>query len=113
MLGLIDCLLLYCYMVIESNMSTLQHFNLTIFSTFQLFNLPILQPHNIFKKNQSEIKKILHLQPQQGGIIAQSVEQRTENPCVAGSIPADTTKFKRSFSNEKGPFCIYKVHFWL
>ncbi len=26
-----------------------------------------------------------------GGIIAQSVEQRTENPCVAGSIPADTT----------------------
>ncbi len=25
------------------------------------------------------------------GIIAQLVEQRTENPCVAGSIPADTT----------------------
>ena len=26
------------------------------------------------------------------GAIAQSVEQRTENPCVAGSIPAGTTK---------------------
>jgi hypothetical protein len=32
------------------------------------------------------------LQPQRDGIIAQLVEQRTENPCVAGSIPADTTK---------------------
>jgi hypothetical protein len=27
-----------------------------------------------------------------GGEIAQSVEQRTENPCVAGSIPALATK---------------------
>ena len=26
------------------------------------------------------------------GALAQSVEQRTENPCVAGSIPAGTTK---------------------
>jgi hypothetical protein len=26
-----------------------------------------------------------------GGAVAQSVEQRTENPCVAGSIPAHTT----------------------
>ena len=26
------------------------------------------------------------------GAVAQSVEQRTENPCVAGSIPAPTTK---------------------
>ena len=25
------------------------------------------------------------------GVVAQSVEQRNENPCVAGSIPADTT----------------------
>jgi hypothetical protein len=28
------------------------------------------------------------------GAVAQSVEQRTENPCVAGSIPAHTTKTK-------------------
>jgi hypothetical protein len=26
-----------------------------------------------------------------GGIIAQSVEQRTENPCVPGSNPGGTT----------------------
>ena len=26
------------------------------------------------------------------GVIAQLVEQRTENPCVPGSIPGDTTK---------------------
>jgi hypothetical protein len=26
------------------------------------------------------------------GAVAQLVEQRTENPCVAGSIPAHTTK---------------------
>ena len=30
------------------------------------------------------------------GAVAQSVEQRTENPCVAGSIPAHTTSFKLS-----------------
>ncbi len=30
------------------------------------------------------------------GTIAQSVEQRTENPCVAGSIPAGTTKLYKT-----------------
>ena len=44
------------------------------------------------KYNRVYEKKNLHLQSQQNGIIAQLVEQRTENPCVAGSIPADTTK---------------------
>ena len=28
----------------------------------------------------------------QGGAVAQLVEQRTENPCVGGSIPPHTTK---------------------
>jgi hypothetical protein len=28
----------------------------------------------------------------EGGAVAQSVEQRTENPCVGGSIPPHTTK---------------------
>ncbi len=32
------------------------------------------------------------------GVIAQMVEQRTENPCVPGSIPGDTT--------EKGDFTV-------
>ena len=51
-----------------------------------------------FKKSFHKQKNTLHLQPlpresfgQRDGIIAQLVEQRTENPCVAGSIPADTT----------------------
>src|SRR4051794_32199185 len=34
------------------------------------------------------------------GWIAQSVEQRTENPCVGGLIPSPATTFK-SFSNMK------------
>ena len=29
--------------------------------------------------------------PKQNGAIAQLVEQRTENPCVPGSIPGSTT----------------------
>jgi hypothetical protein len=32
--------------------------------------------------------------PKRDGAVAQLVEQRTENPCVAGSIPAHTTKNK-------------------
>ena len=31
---------------------------------------------------------------QQDGAIAQLVEQRTENPCVPGSIPGGTTQSK-------------------
>lgn len=39
------------------------------------------------------------------GAIAQLVEQRTENPCVAGSIPAGTTKKAKAFSRKiKGFF---------
>ena len=32
---------------------------------------------------------------QQDGAIAQLVEQRTENPCVPGSIPGGTTERRR------------------
>jgi hypothetical protein len=43
-----------------------------------------------------EIKDFtLSLQPQNDGAIAQLVEQRTENPCVPGSIPGGTTFTKR------------------
>ena len=34
----------------------------------------------------------IYLHPLRQGILAQLVEQRTENPCVPGSIPGDTTK---------------------
>ena len=48
-----------------------------------------------FTPNNLQIKKnTLPLQPQtkKQGAIAQLVEQRTENPCVPGSIPGGTTK---------------------
>ncbi len=34
----------------------------------------------------------LYLHPLWRGTLAQLVEQRTENPCVPGSIPGGTTK---------------------
>ena len=43
------------------------------------------------------------------GAIAQLVEQRTENPCVPGSIPGGTTT-KRSYSSRSNSFlCCYGV----
>jgi hypothetical protein len=46
----------------------------------------------IFASFILEIKDFtLSLQPQNDGAIAQLVEQRTENPCVPGSIPGGTT----------------------
>ena len=41
------------------------------------------------------------MQPQtrDNGAIAQLVEQRTENPCVPGSIPGGTTKRLLTFRN--------------
>ena len=37
------------------------------------------------------LKIVVSLQREKRGTIAQLVEQRTENPCVAGSTPAGTT----------------------
>ena len=34
---------------------------------------------------------MLNLHPSTAGTLAQLVEQRTENPCVPGSIPGGTT----------------------
>ena len=50
-----------------------------------------------FSQKSLEFKiKDLPLQPQtrNNGAIAQLVEQRTENPCVPGSIPGGTTSKK-------------------
>ena len=71
-----------------------------IFSTF------------FFKNVWSSKKNTLSLQPQtrNNGAIAQLVEQRTENPCVPGSIPAGTT-CKSSYSNVTAFFlCIYSSY---
>ena len=51
-----------------------------------------------FSQKSLEFKiKDIPLQPQtrNNGAIAQLVEQRTENPCVPGSIPGGTTFTKR------------------
>src|SRR5690554_8054051 len=60
----------------------------------------------IFQNYKKGLKKLLLLfrelrilflnlpTTKKNGAIAQSVEQRTENPCVAGSIPAGTTFYK-------------------
>ena len=49
--------------------------------------------HFFLKKVWSIQKKYIPLHPQtrNNGAIAQLVEQRTENPCVPGSIPGGTT----------------------
>ena len=66
---------------------------------------------SFFKKISKKIcrigKVVVLLQPlkQNDGAIAQSVEQRTENPCVPGSIPGGTTA-KRT-SQEVLFFCLY------
>ncbi len=45
---------------------------------------------------------MLNLHPPTAGTLAQLVEQRTENPCVPGSIPGGTTnkKDKTLINNE-------------
>jgi hypothetical protein len=40
------------------------------------------------------------------GRVAQLVEQRTENPCVAGSIPAPTTESKRKAAMEVAAYSV-------
>ncbi len=48
---------------------------------------------DIFLEKPCGIKKTIYLctRKPRNGVIAQLVEQRTENPCVPGSIPGDTT----------------------
>ena len=44
------------------------------------------------------------------GAIAQLVEQRTENPCVPGSIPGGTTL--NDSDNLLGRFCLIRAKDW-
>ena len=63
-----------------------------------LYNKDRAKKHNqkifaVFCQNICTSKKlVLPLHTQNHGAIAQLVEQRTENPCVPGSIPGGTTK---------------------
>ncbi len=53
-----------------------------------------LHAGNNFQKKFLLIKKGATFADPKHGTLAQLVEQRTENPCVAGSIPAGTTNKK-------------------
>ena len=67
-------------------------------------------------QNGREIAKLLAMasDTSTAGTLAQSVEQRTENPCVPGSIPGGTTKeVLNSFKTLETPlnrgFCFYEI----
>ncbi len=47
----------------------------------------------------ARILNIIHL----NGLVAQSVEQRTENPCVAGSIPVQAIHLKITTNSKISP----------
>jgi hypothetical protein len=44
--------------------------------------------------------------PKEIGVVAQLVEQRTENPCVTGSIPVDATAENVKWRNGENCFAI-------
>ncbi len=46
----------------------------------------------IFLEIFCELNNLCIFATSNAGTLAQSVEQRTENPCVPGSIPGGTTK---------------------
>ncbi len=51
----------------------------------------------------------IYLQPLWRGTLAQLVEQRTENPCVPGSIPGGTTKKSRNLGLRDFLFLILSI----
>jgi len=61
----------------------------------------VLEMRNNVLFLQSQTKKKVR----ENGAVAQSVEQRTENPCVAGSIPAHTTSKTRLTNLFVGRVC--------
>ena len=65
-----------------------------------------------FFRNSLQFKKVsLPLQPQtrNNGAIAQLVEQRTENPCVPGSIPGGTTSPSFTWAFLFSPFFVRNI----
>ena len=61
-----------------------------------------------FIKIFARVKNLSYLcTRKQDGAIAQLVEQRTENPCVPGSIPGGTTWKSESYRNVTLFFCLH------
>ena len=48
---------------------------------------------SVAEQNFFDLENLLIFAPRKG-VVAQMVEQRTENPCVTGSIPVDATTDK-------------------
>ena len=62
----------------------------------------------VSSKKSSTFALGFEINTQSWGAIAQLVEQRTENPCVPGSIPGGTTN-KKDFDKSKSFFiCIHQ-----
>ncbi len=71
------------------------------------FSLIKLSRKYIFCRRYLQLQKIfLPLHRKSPGAIAQLVEQRTENPCVPGSIPGGTTCAKRCISSKYSAFLL-------
>ena len=68
----------------------------------------IFKKYRIFAQKFWWIKKLSYLcNRKSDGAIAQLVEQRTENPCVPGSIPGGTTKK----DSEKSESFLFYTHY--
>jgi hypothetical protein len=63
-----------------------------VIENFSIFNFGFLILPLYLQPEREYSCKIVQ---EKDGAVAQSVEQRTENPCVAGSIPAHTTEKKK------------------
>jgi hypothetical protein len=73
-----------------------------------LFFFPSIK---ILWQNSWNLKKYTNFAvPINNGVVAQLVEQRTENPCVTGSIPVDTTQRDLRTERNFSPFFI--LHFF-
>jgi hypothetical protein len=57
--------------------------------------MPLFPEGTIAEKDQAHYPSLSF------GRIAQSVEQRTENPCVAGSIPVPAKSFPKIWTESK------------
>ena len=84
----------YCFFSKKVHFSTLLH----IFQKKIAFRLVVIFLFSIFAPQLSN------------GAIAQLVEQRTENPCVPGSIPGGTTLKKSKRHQVKSGFFVFPRH---
>jgi hypothetical protein len=85
------------------NQSTIANLKSTIVSNF-LKNGEFFGDNPLFLLPEFEIQHSLFKIRYSHGAVAQLVEQRTENPCVGGSIPPHTTEAGKSMLQSVFPF---------